>query len=182
MALQCSICSHPKREEIDRAILSGEPVRAVARQFGVSRSALNRHKNNGHLSKAIARATAKEAGLVVSDGAPTPGPQEIRAAREVAVGGALIEQMRDLLATARRLLTSAETQDDLRAAAPLLGQVRQTLETIGKITGEIPRDGGATVNVNLIEQQNNQFQTIVLEVMCPECRERVAARLREVLG
>ena len=61
MAQKCSICTHPRRAEIDQAIARGDAHRAIARQFGVSRHALDRHKKNGHIAQQIAKAAeAKE--------------------------------------------------------------------------------------------------------------------------
>lgn len=39
----CTVCGNPNRAEIEAAIVSGQAIRAVARQFGASRSALDRH-------------------------------------------------------------------------------------------------------------------------------------------
>lgn len=44
MALTCTVCQHPEREVVDAAILGGTPLRDVAGQTGLSRSALGRHK------------------------------------------------------------------------------------------------------------------------------------------
>ena len=46
---QCTICLHEKRDEIEAAILKGGSQRAIASQFTVSRSAIARHKTNGHI-------------------------------------------------------------------------------------------------------------------------------------
>ena len=44
---KCSICIHPKRNEIDEALLlSTTPLRTIADQFHVSKSALLRHKTD----------------------------------------------------------------------------------------------------------------------------------------
>jgi hypothetical protein len=44
MARPCSICNHPKREEIDAALVAGTPLRDIARQFKTGKDALARHK------------------------------------------------------------------------------------------------------------------------------------------
>jgi len=43
MARACSICSHPQHAMIDRALAARQALRRVARQYGVSKSALARH-------------------------------------------------------------------------------------------------------------------------------------------
>lgn len=45
MAGLSSIETHPKRELIENAILSGMKATAIAREYGVSQSAISRHKN-----------------------------------------------------------------------------------------------------------------------------------------
>lgn len=52
---RCSICSHPKRAEIDKALISGMSLRNVSERFGTSGTTLHRHKN-AHLAKQIERA------------------------------------------------------------------------------------------------------------------------------
>ena len=60
---KCWICTHPKRKEIDRALVSGTvPIRAIASQWQVGREALRRHVNSGHIAAKITKsAAAKEA-------------------------------------------------------------------------------------------------------------------------
>lgn len=41
---ECSICSHPDRTAIDEALISGASLREVEAQWGVSKSALHRHR------------------------------------------------------------------------------------------------------------------------------------------
>jgi DNA-binding transcriptional ArsR family regulator len=40
---QCTICQHPKREEIEDALVRRVPMRRIARRYGVSKSAVGRH-------------------------------------------------------------------------------------------------------------------------------------------
>ena len=49
----CSVCTHPDRESIDHALLA-DSVRAVADQFDLSKSAVQRHRAN-HLPVAMAQ-------------------------------------------------------------------------------------------------------------------------------
>jgi hypothetical protein len=54
MPRKCSICTHPKREEIEKAILRGDSFRRISTDFDVSEEAVRRHKNNDHVSRKIA--------------------------------------------------------------------------------------------------------------------------------
>lgn len=66
MSVQCSICLHPQRKEINKALVAGGTCRALASRFGVSKSALDRH--GMHIAKELAAAKRKRAfsGLRVS--------------------------------------------------------------------------------------------------------------------
>lgn len=50
----CTVCSHPKREEIDAEIVCGEPNRRISSNFGLSESAIRRHKK--HTAATLAKA------------------------------------------------------------------------------------------------------------------------------
>jgi hypothetical protein len=51
--MSCSVCNHPKRQEIDQALLDGATLAAVGKQFQLSTSALDRHK--AHLRARVLR-------------------------------------------------------------------------------------------------------------------------------
>ena len=57
---QCTICNHPQRVEIDKALISGATYREIAQRFGVSRDALYRHRKNGHIAEQIAKVAKKK--------------------------------------------------------------------------------------------------------------------------
>ncbi|MEN6429786.1 MAG: hypothetical protein ABFC80_02945 [Coriobacteriales bacterium] len=60
MAPRCTICDHPKREQIDKAVtLRNAPMRVIAGRFSVSQKALQRHKA-AHLHRELAKAVAKQ--------------------------------------------------------------------------------------------------------------------------
>ena len=55
----CSICTHPERSAIDKALVAGEPFRNIAQRSGTSSGALHRHKAE-HLPRLLARAQRAE--------------------------------------------------------------------------------------------------------------------------
>lgn len=57
MARKCSICTHPQRMEIDKALISNVNLRNISNQYGVTEMALSRHKKN-HLAATLAQAKA----------------------------------------------------------------------------------------------------------------------------
>jgi hypothetical protein len=85
MPRKCSICGDPRREEIDRALLSGKTYREITGNFPVSKSALERHRD--HITASLRK--AKEA-------------------EEIARGDDLVEDLRALAVEANRLKAEAE--------------------------------------------------------------------------
>lgn len=59
---KCSICLHPKRKEIDKALVGGTlSIRAISGQWQVGREALRNHVNAGHIKSKIEKvAVAQE--------------------------------------------------------------------------------------------------------------------------
>ena len=93
MPRTCTTCSNPHRDEIDRLLLAGTPLRNIAKQFSVSSANLFRH--NEHLSKVLSNAR-QEAEILRAD--------------------SLMEQLNHLWAEAARLMQKAEQKKDLRTA------------------------------------------------------------------
>ena len=60
MTRVCTVCAHPERARIDHALVSvARPYRDIARQYGLSKDALLRHKAD-HLLAAIVAAWQEE--------------------------------------------------------------------------------------------------------------------------
>lgn len=54
MGLPCSICNHPDRAAIEQQIAERKPLLRIAATFGVSRSALQRHRDQINIKSAAA--------------------------------------------------------------------------------------------------------------------------------
>lgn len=124
MPRTCTVCTHPERPEIDRALLSGEPYRNIAQRFGTSPTALYRHKE--HLPNELVK--AKEA-------------------EEVADADNLLEQVKSLQTRAISILDRADVAGDLRTALSAIREARGNLELLAKLLGELQQEG--TVNVTV---------------------------------
>jgi hypothetical protein len=59
MSRTCTICTHPQREKIDHALLAEESFRSIAERFGVSATALLRHKED-HIPAHLAQSKEAE--------------------------------------------------------------------------------------------------------------------------
>ena len=86
---KCTVCTHPDREAIEKAIVGGnETIRDIARRHGLDKSAVARHKAK-HLAAAVARgkelAVEAHERLVGRIAARVAEQREIEDARQVNV-------------------------------------------------------------------------------------------------
>ncbi len=58
MPRTCTICTHEQRPEIDAALLADDPLRDIAGQWSVSKSAVARHRE--HLPRQLVKAQEQE--------------------------------------------------------------------------------------------------------------------------
>jgi hypothetical protein len=93
------VCDHPERNGIDQALVTGAPYRSVAKRFGLSESAVYRHKTE-HLPAYLLKA---------------------REVEEAARADDLLDQVRNLQAHALDILESAEKTGDLPPSSAGLG-------------------------------------------------------------
>lgn len=108
MPRTCLACSHVDRETIDRALVSAEPLRNIAKRVSISPAGLLRHKK--HVSQSVVQAA------------------EIRHER---LGDSLLEQMRRVHHKAWELLARMESEGDHRGSIVALREVRECLESQG---------------------------------------------------
>lgn len=110
MPRPCTVCQHPQRAAVERALALGESNRRIAAEHGLDEKALRRHKSE-HLARAMAAAAAI-APHVPPQIPPQPPQAELV---EVPHAAALLNQVHRLggqaetwHAAAVRLLTDAE--------------------------------------------------------------------------
>jgi hypothetical protein len=153
---RCTVCDHPERHGIDEALVSGTPYRSVAKRFGLSESAVYRHKTE-HLPAHLLKAKEVE---------------------EVAQADDLLEQVRHLQAHALGILERAEKAGDLRTALAAISQARGNLELLGKLAGEL--DDRPQVNV-LVSPEWLELRTVIVGALEPHPAVRGAV-LRALEG
>lgn len=173
---QCTICNHPQRVEIDKALVEGESLRNVAKRFDVSYSSVGRHKRNGHIAEQIAKAAKKKEIKQAKEVQAAILAQE---AQEVADAQTILDEVSRLKDRALTILARAETEGT-REACMALREVRGIVELLAKVRGELKGDG-PTINI-IQNPQFVEFKSVVLEVMCDECRERLTRELHRIVG
>lgn len=125
MPRTCTICEHPEREAIDRALVGETSNLSVSSLFGVSESAVRRHKGN-HLP----------ARLVLAE-----------KAAEVAEADNLLDHVGDLQARTMAILEAAEASREHRTALSAIREARGNLELLAKLLGEL--DDRPVVNLTM---------------------------------
>ena len=109
-ASRCSVCRHPNREDLDRALVLKRKTQAdVARLVGVDRSAVSRHVRN-HVMPALAQGVMMDA-------------------KDVAIGN-IVEAFDRTYGQTQVLYEMAMASGDLRLAATMLDQQRRILEIV----------------------------------------------------
>jgi hypothetical protein len=156
MPRRCTVCDHPERHGIDEALVTGAPYRSVAKRFGLSESAVYRHKVE-HLPAHLLRAKEVE---------------------EAAKADDLLDQVRNLQAHALDILGRAEEAGDLRTALAAISQARGNLELLGKLAGEL--DERPVVNV-LVSPEWLELRAVIVGALGPHPGAREAV-LRALEG
>jgi hypothetical protein len=155
----CTICERPDREAIDRILVGDSSNLSVSSLFGVSESAVRRHKAN-HLPTKLVMAQAAE---------------------EIAQADSLLEQVRDLQRRALDILDKAEETGELRVALSAIREARGNLELLAKLLGELDEQPVTKV---LVSAEWVSVRTAMMEALGPyhEARVAVAERLSELEG
>jgi hypothetical protein len=114
MPRTCAICGRTERNEIDQALLAGEPLRNIAERVSLSVSSLFRHKS--HLSETLKKS---------------------RDVAEVSRADSLIHQLKRLTEDARRIQEKAEAAEDYRGALAGVRELTRLVELAARLTGEL---------------------------------------------
>ncbi len=154
MPRKCTICHHPNRGAIDKALVRRQPFRHIAARFEVSTSALVRHSDD-HLPATLLQA---------------------HKAADVAHADNILGEVLDLRDHALEILDKAEKVDDLRVACSAIREARGCLELLGKLAGQL--HDSPTVNIFM----SSEWQTIqiaILQALAPHpgARQAVVAAL-----
>jgi hypothetical protein len=119
---------------MDKLLLRGEQLAAVARRYSVSEDALGRHKR--HMQVVIAKAAA----LVEQ--------------KDVAYGSALMAEIGRIRADAERLQIESERRQDVRGALRAIHERLAVVELEAKLSGQIDTSQrNLTINVQAISPE-----------------------------
>ncbi len=157
MPRRCTVCAHPQREEIERAIARGESYRTIAYQYSVSHVAIIRHVR-AHLPQQVQAAVQAEA---------------------VERGASVLSQVRRLNAKALQLLEEAANNRRYSGAAAFLKEARELLTLEARLLGELDAQNRVEVHTHL------DVRTLAVRIAReledePELAERLGRILMEL--
>lgn len=156
MPRKCTVCHHKDREKIEQAYLDGVTYRNIARIHGVTIDSLKWHILHDHIDERLVRA---------------------KQAKEVAQADTLLDQIIHLKKKGMDTIDAAEKAGDLRAVCSAIREVRGILDLIARVTGELK---DTQVNVTINDTRILQYNAVIMEVLCEDCRNALSRRLEEM--
>jgi hypothetical protein len=137
--MRCSICRSPRRKEIDAALLQGARFRDLARDAGVGKDSLVRHRDR-HLPARLVKA---------------------QQAAEIATADVLAAELAALDSKAGQLGDEAERSGDWRGALLAVRERTRICELKARLAGEL-RGERVAVNVNLSPEAAQKMAEVYL--------------------
>lgn len=175
---QCKICCLPADQQaiLERLHCSGASDQSLADRFGMSRWAVRRHCEGGHLSN------CRRAELMA--GPVKVGDLVNRAADESRTVLEMYQVTRSLLFS--RMLACAEAGDNNGTAT--VGRVlAEVLDKLSRLTGELRQLSGLTINSTTVNNfigssEFNQLIAVTIDALkdFPEARANVVRAIREI--
>lgn len=159
MGRPCTVCSHKDVDEINSLLLCSDSYRDIARQFGLSKDALSRHKES-HIPELLSKSA------------------DLKAEVESTQGNQTLAEVRELKVTALEILAVAQGAGDLKTALMGIREARSCLELCMKAEGQI-KDGPQITIVSNPEWI--ELRTLVINALepYPEAREAVVYAIRK---
>jgi hypothetical protein len=115
----CLACEHPRRNEIDERLMAGEAFASIAREVGLHRLAVARHKSHVERNVAAQQAAAD----LDLDGDDVPPDADAPAQQ------GFDDQLRQLVAQASQLMRVARKSGDVRAALQAIRDIRAIVDS-----------------------------------------------------
>lgn len=146
MPPRCQCCVHPRLYLIHEALLAGRPIAAIAREFGLDRNAVIRHKEKHMPEQMREAADAARAGA---------GPTRVSQIE----GEVLLGQAAEVYQIAMATLEDLEKPGkDQRARVSALREVRACLEMLAKLSfaiedrgrGKIDQTGAPAIDAAIV--------------------------------
>ncbi len=164
MPRTCSICVHPQRVAIDRALTEmSDSNRRIASQYDVSERAIRDHKAN-HLKVRMLKAVEKREDA------------DIRTAIDI------MGQLKAINGAALSVLKSARDANDGDLALKAIDRIQRQIELQAKLIGELQQEGTTNIIVNNPEWVQIRTALMVALTPFPDAAQAVAGTLVSLEG
>lgn len=162
----CTVCTHEKRQEIDAAIVSGEPIRGIAGRFDVSKSSLERHASSHLPAEVIAAQDADE----------IERANAVLKASNKSVAD-LLENAELLQKAAQHILSRTFDGGSYTAALGAIREARECLRLQGELLGEL--DKRPQIGIVIASPEWAAVRTAILAALgpYPDARQAVVKAL-----
>ena len=156
MPRRCTICTHPERHAIHKALVGGGTFRNIAGRFRISTTALFRHKRD-HLPVHLAKA---------------------REAEEIDEAIDVIQQLKAINAACLEVLTKARASNNDSTLLRAVDRIQRQIELQARLLGELQE--GRAVNIVVLPEWQRMRTTIITAVdPYPDAREAVVRALSD---
>ena len=169
MGRPCSVCGHPKRDEIDKLLLDKPNFRAISRQFDVGRKPLENHLSN-HISDELLKSQDAKDALQADNTF-----SEYQAAK--ARIEALSKKTYDLLAKAEVTENHNACIGYIREARGQEGELREQRKLLAELEGKLATQ--PTINITL-NAEWIELRTVIVQALdpYPQAKEAVVLAIR----
>jgi hypothetical protein len=157
MPRKCSVCIHSEYQNIDEALIGGEPLRDISRRFNIDKSALSRHKLN-HLSALLVK---------TEEG------------KELAKAESLVDEIQRLRLEAARIYQKAEERGDFRTALAGVRELTRIVELLAKLQGDLNEQ---SVNI-VFNARWIELRSVILNTLeeFPEAKKKLSEALTNAI-
>ena len=156
----CSICTHVRRADIDKAVAGGASYRGLASLYDVSEAAIRRHIGSNHIAPAVTEAAKVE---------------------EAAQGLDVLKQLRAINGACLAILAEARQQRDAHTALKAVDRIQRQIELQAKLLGDL--DEAPTVQVAVLTSPEwVATRAALMEALrpYPDAQQAVSRALLEV--
>jgi hypothetical protein len=149
MGRTCTVCSHKDVDEINRLLLCSDSYRDIARQFGLSKDALARHKES-HIPELLSKS---------------------KDLKEIVDANSLFGRVEEEAGFVREMRDAAKTNGDIELALKAVDRALKCIELYAKVKGLIPDQ--PTVNITL-NAEWIELRTVIITALDPYPRAKEA--------
>jgi hypothetical protein len=127
-----TICTHPERAAIDKALVDGQPYRDTAGHYGTSKTALQRHKED-HLRDLLVAAKQRQTAHEAALGTPVQEQETARVEQAIDI----VKQLKVINAASLQILHEARQAGNTETALKAVDRVLRQIEFQARLLGEL---------------------------------------------